>query len=87
MTGDSKDIRVVSTPESPTPSWPVWPGYTPLYNNHDLVSRALYLTSPAGRWMEFGQVLEIVAAYDKALSEARFEVWQLEGLLKELRQL
>jgi hypothetical protein len=77
-----KQILIISAPDDTKPDWPVPPAYEPLYTQHDLEKRAVYLANPPGQWMFIGTVQEIVATYELALAVERRQVWQLSGLLE-----
>lgn len=83
---------MLSTPQSAN-DWPEKPAYEPLWDNRRLAERANVVMEEASarggqtvlqiyRQGYEAVTLEMKADYDKALSEALFRVWQLEGLLK-----
>ena len=78
-----KDIAILSAPGEHD-TRPVPPKYEPLYTIDDIkrYSYEPYLGGHGDRVVDEVDVINIVEDYDKALSEARFKVWQLEGLLR-----
>lgn len=75
-----KDIRLASAPDS-GPDWPVWPGYTSLWDADKMNAYMAAADISEGRDKIIARlILQVQRDYDMALSKAQFELWQCRGM-------
>lgn len=77
-----KNLHVVSAPDT-VDEWPVPPVYEPLVSYEDLEIMSARLPGTSIEVIQLWLAYGIVNKYNKALSEAQFEIWQLKGLLND----